>query len=70
MNSAILQVCLEKLSDYLDAVYDITIAYKEADDECALPRIQAPSMPGINCQWNFLLIPVVITCINLVNFVI
>ena len=50
MNSAILQVCLEKLSDYLDAVYDITIAYKEADDECALPRIQAPSMPGINSE--------------------
>ena len=48
MNSVVLQVCLEKLSDYLDAVYDITIAYKEADDECVLPRIQAPSMPGIN----------------------
>jgi hypothetical protein len=41
----LLKVSIDTLHDYIDAVYDLTIAYKGANED-VLPRMPAKSMPG------------------------
>lgn len=40
-----IQIALDTLSDHLDAIYDLTIAYRDKNEDL-LPRKKAKSLPG------------------------